>query len=46
MEIIIYLIPATLFFGALIIWALFWSVKNKQFDDLDGAATRILHDDD
>lgn len=46
MEVIIYLIPPTLLFGGLIIWALFWSVKNKQFEDLEGAGNRILHDDE
>lgn len=28
------------------LYALFWALKNKQYDDLDGAAQRILFDND
>ena len=46
MEVIIYLIPPTLILGGVIVWALFWSVKNKQFEDLEGESTRILFDEE
>lgn len=41
-----YLIPAALFLGLLGVAAFFWSLRSGQFDDLDGAAHRILFDDE
>ena len=46
MDVLIYLIPIALFLGLLGLAAFLWSVKNGQFDDLDGAAERVLFDDD
>lgn len=43
---IAFLIPIALGLGLLGLGAFFWSLKNGQFDDLDGAALRILIDDD
>jgi cbb3-type cytochrome oxidase maturation protein len=40
------LIPAALLLGLIGLLAFFWSIKTRQFDDLDGAAERILLDDD
>jgi cbb3-type cytochrome oxidase maturation protein len=40
------LIPVALGLGLLGLAGFFWSVRNGQFDDLDGAANRILIDDD
>jgi cbb3-type cytochrome oxidase maturation protein len=40
------LIPIALFLGALGLAGFLWSLKNGQYDDLDGAANRILIDDD
>ncbi|NRA28944.1 MAG: cbb3-type cytochrome oxidase assembly protein CcoS [Parvularculaceae bacterium] len=40
------LIPIALFMGGLGVVAFFWSLRNDQFDDPDGAAQRILLDDD
>ena len=40
------LIPAALVLGAAGLAAFLWSVKSGQYDDLDGAAVRILADDD
>lgn len=40
------LIPVALFLGALGLVAFIWSLKSGQYDDLDGAAARILIDDD
>ena len=46
MDILIYLIPIALALGLLGLCAFMWSLKNGQFDDLDGAAERVLYDDD
>ena len=39
-------IPLALMFAMLEIGAFVWSARSGQFDDLDGPAERILHDDD
>ncbi|GAB5349721.1 cbb3-type cytochrome oxidase assembly protein CcoS [Alteriqipengyuania sp. 357] len=41
-----FLIPIALGLGALGLVAFFWAVGNGQFDDMDGAANRILIDDE
>ena len=46
MTIIIYLIPVALGLGLLGLGAFLWSVATDQYDDLDGAAHRILMDED
>jgi cbb3-type cytochrome oxidase maturation protein len=43
---LLYLIPAALFLGLLGLGAFLWALRSGQFDDLDGAAERILFDDD
>lgn len=40
------LIPIALFLGGLGLAAFLWSLRSGQYDDLDGAAHRILSDDD
>jgi cbb3-type cytochrome oxidase maturation protein len=40
------LIPIALGLGLLGLAAFFWSLRSGQFDDLDGAALRILIDDE
>ncbi|MDD9907973.1 MAG: cbb3-type cytochrome oxidase assembly protein CcoS [Rhodospirillaceae bacterium] len=42
MDILIVLIPAALILGLLGLCAFLWSLKTDQYDDLDGAAQRIL----
>jgi len=46
MTALAYLIPAALGLGLLGLGAFLWALKSGQFDDLDGAAARILLDDD
>lgn len=46
MDALIYLIPAALLLGGLGLAGFLWALKSGQFDDLDGAANRILFDDD
>lgn len=41
-----FLIPAALALGLLGLGAFLWSMRNGQYDDLDGAANRILIDED
>ena len=41
-----FLIPAALGLGALGLVAFLWSLSSGQYDDLEGAATRILDDED
>ena len=42
----LYLIPIALFLGLLGLGAFLWALRSGQFDDLDGAAERILFDDE
>lgn len=41
-----FLIPIALFLGLLGLAAFFWAARGGQFEDLDGAALRILIEDD
>jgi cbb3-type cytochrome oxidase maturation protein len=45
-SVLAYLIPAALFLGLLGLGAFIWAFRSGQFDDPDGAAERILFDDD
>lgn len=46
MTTLIYLIPIALFLGGLGLGAFMWSLRSGQYDDLDGAASRILIEDE
>jgi cbb3-type cytochrome oxidase maturation protein len=46
MSVLVYLIPIALFLGLLGLGAFLWSLRSGQFEDLDGAAERILFDDE
>ncbi len=46
MTILLWLIPAALLLGLLGLLGFLWALKSGQFDDLDGAAHRILFDDE
>jgi cbb3-type cytochrome oxidase maturation protein len=43
---LLFLIPIALFLGGLGLLAFLWALRSGQYDDLDGAAERILHDED
>jgi cbb3-type cytochrome oxidase maturation protein len=45
-DVLLYLIPAALLLGGLGLAAFLWALKSGQFDDLDGAAHRILFEDE
>ena len=46
MTILLYLIPVALFLGGLGLAAFLWALRSGQYEDLEGAASRILFDDD
>ena len=46
MTILLYLIPVALLLGGLGLAAFLWALRSGQYEDLDGAANRILFDDD
>jgi cbb3-type cytochrome oxidase maturation protein len=46
MNVIIYLLPMALALGLIGLFAFLWSLRSGQYDDLDGAALRVLSDDD
>lgn len=46
MTMLLYLIPIAIGLGLLGLVAFLWALKSGQFDDMDGAANRILFDDE
>lgn len=46
MDVLVYLIPIALALGLLALGGFFWALKSGQFDDPQGAANRILIDDE
>jgi cbb3-type cytochrome oxidase maturation protein len=46
MEVLIYLVPMALLLGLTGLAAFLWSLRNGQYDDVQGAAVRVLSDDD
>ena len=45
MNVIIFIIPIALLLGFIGLVAFVWALKSGQFDDLDGAAVRILDEE-
>ena len=46
MTALLFLVPLALLLGLIALFAFMWSLRSGQFDDLDGAAHRVLMDDD
>jgi cbb3-type cytochrome oxidase maturation protein len=46
MDTLLVLIPVSLLFALAALAAFLWSMRSGQYDDMDGAASRILFDDD
>ncbi len=46
MSVLVFLVPAALALGLLGLAGFMWSLKSGQYEDLEGAAWRILEDDD
>ncbi|AIF81140.1 cytochrome oxidase maturation protein, cbb3-type [endosymbiont of Acanthamoeba sp. UWC8] len=44
MDVLIYLVPFTVLFSLIGLVALIWAIRSKQYDDMKGAAERILFD--
>jgi cbb3-type cytochrome oxidase maturation protein len=45
MTIILFLLVVSLTIAACGLWFFLWSLRSGQYDDLDGAANRILFDE-
>jgi cbb3-type cytochrome oxidase maturation protein len=45
-SVILYLVPIAVGLGLIVLVAFLWSMKAGQYEDLDGAASRVLFDDD
>jgi cbb3-type cytochrome oxidase maturation protein len=46
MNVLIYLVPMALGLGLAGLFAFLWALKSGQYNDVDGAALRVLSDDD
>lgn len=46
MNVLIYLVPMALLLGLAGLAAFMWSLRDGQYEDMDGSAVRILSDDD
>jgi cbb3-type cytochrome oxidase maturation protein len=46
MNVLLYLVPTALLLGLTGLAAFLWSLRNGQYDDVQGAAIRVLSDDD
>jgi cbb3-type cytochrome oxidase maturation protein len=46
MEVLVILVPLAIALGGIGLTGFLWSLKNGQYDDLDGAAWRAIADDD
>ena len=46
MDVLLYLVPMALLLGLMGLAAFMWSLKSGQYDDVEGAALRVLSDDD
>ncbi len=46
MNVILYLLPMALGLGLAGLVAFLWSLRTGQYDDMEGAAVRVLEDDD
>lgn len=46
MDIILYLVPIALTLGLVGLVGFFWAMRHGQFDDMEGNAQRILHEDE
>ncbi|EBA13349.1 cbb3-type cytochrome oxidase assembly protein CcoS [Roseobacter sp. CCS2] len=46
MNVLVFLIPVSLILGGIGLAAFLWSLRNDQYEDLEGDAWRILSEDD
>jgi cbb3-type cytochrome oxidase maturation protein len=45
-NVLVYLVPTALLLGLIGLAGFLWSLRSNQYDDMEGAALRILPDDD
>ncbi len=46
MNVLVYLLPMALGLGLIGLFAFLWALRTGQYDDVNGAAMRVLSDDD
>ncbi|HEY6027602.1 MAG TPA: cbb3-type cytochrome oxidase assembly protein CcoS [Pseudolabrys sp.] len=46
MNVLVYLVPLALGLGLVGLFGFLWALRSGQYSDVDGAALRILSDDD
>jgi len=46
MNVLVYLVPMALGLGLLGLFAFLWALRSGQYNDVDGAALRVLSDED
>ena len=46
MNVLVYLVPAALGLGLIGLLAFLWALRSGQYSDVEGAALRILSEDD
>ncbi|MEI9806171.1 MAG: cbb3-type cytochrome oxidase assembly protein CcoS [Pseudolabrys sp.] len=46
MNVLVYLLPMALGLGLLGLFGFLWALRSGQYNDVEGAAQRVLSDDD
>lgn len=46
MNVLVYLVPMAVGLGLIGLFGFLWALKSGQYSDVDGAALRVLQDDD
>ena len=46
MNVLVFLVPVALFLGLTALFGFLWALRHGQYDDVDGAALRVLDDSD
>jgi len=46
MNVLVYLVPLAVGLGLIGLFGFLWALRSGQYSDMDGAALRVLSDDD
>ncbi len=46
MNVLLILVPCSVSLGLLALFAFIWTIRNRQYDDPEGDAARVLFEDD
>ncbi len=46
MNVLVYMLPLALGLGLIGLFAFLWALRSGQYNDVDGAALRVLSDED